>query len=246
MTEPMRLEMSGATHPGQVRPHNEDDFAIEPERGLAVLADGMGGHQAGEVAAEIAVRTVTERLPASTDDPAGRLVEAVLEANRRVLETAAARPECRGMGATLVALWCRDGRFYATHLGDSRLYRLRGGVLEQLTEDHSLVQEMVRSGMLTEAEAQASFNKNLITQALGIEPEVRPRVLEGELADGDLFLLCSDGLSDFVDDGRIAETLAAGGGLEATAGRLVDLANEAGGADNITVVLVRAVAPDPT
>lgn len=242
----MSIEMYGLTHPGRVRPHNEDAFAVDPERGLAVLADGMGGHQAGEVASELAVGTVVEELATAGDDPPAALVEAVMEANRRILATADARPECRGMGATLVALWCRNGRFYATHLGDSRLYRLRGGVLEQLTEDHSLVQEMVRSGMLSEEEAMASFNKNLITQALGIELEIRPRVREGALQAGDLFLLCSDGLSDFVGDAQIAQTLTEDADLSAAATRLVDLANDAGGPDNITVVLVRSGDPSGT
>jgi len=241
----MKVEFAGATHPGQLRDHNEDSYHIDLELGVAILADGMGGHQAGEVASRIAVDVMMERLgdhgeEAGTAGACGeRLADAVVEANRRVLDTADERPDCRGMGSTLVAACFNNDRYAVVHVGDSRLYRLRDGDLEQLTEDHSLVQEMIRHGMMSREEAMMSFNKNLITRALGIENHVTAETSEGDLQSGDLFLLCSDGLSDVVDGDHLKAALADCDDLEQCAERLIDLANAGGGPDNITVVLAR-------
>lgn len=252
----MKIEIAGLTDTGQLREHNEDSIATEASIGLAVLADGMGGHQAGEVASQIAVEAVTEKLNRylqareanpieddTNDHYVEKLVEAVEDANAQILRIAEERPECRGMGATIVAAFFKNDQFSVAHLGDSRMYRLRGDTLEQITEDHSLVQELVRQGMLTPEEAQGSLNKNLITRALGIEDNVTPDVSQGKTEEGDLYLLCSDGLTDVVDDEQIRQTLHdANGKLQECASTLVNMANEAGGPDNISVVLVRTLA----
>ncbi|NOZ10982.1 MAG: Stp1/IreP family PP2C-type Ser/Thr phosphatase [Gammaproteobacteria bacterium] len=251
----MKIEIAGITDTGQLREHNEDSIATEPSMGLAVLADGMGGHQAGEVASQIAVEAVTEKLDhylqaqvtgpeedETNDGYIENLVQAVEDANTQILRIAEERPECRGMGATIVAAFFRNNQFSVAHLGDSRMYRLRGDSLEQITEDHSLVQELVRQGMLTPEEAQGSLNKNLITRALGIEDEVSPDINQGKTEEGDLYLLCSDGLTDVVNDEQIHQALHnANGELKESASNLVDMANEAGGPDNISVILVRTV-----
>ncbi|HEC12193.1 MAG TPA: Stp1/IreP family PP2C-type Ser/Thr phosphatase [Acidiferrobacteraceae bacterium] len=251
----MKIEITGITDTGQVREHNEDSIATEPSIGLAVLADGMGGHQAGEVASQIAVEAVTEKInryidareadskeDENSDSHIEKLVQAVEDANTQILRIAEERPECRGMGATIVAAFFKDDRFSVAHLGDSRMYRLRGDSLKQITDDHSLVQELVRQGMLTPEEAQGSLNKNLITRALGIEDHVTPDINQGKIEEGDLYLLCSDGLTDVVNDEQIRQTLHnANGELEESASTLVNMANEAGGPDNISVILVRTL-----
>lgn len=253
----MKIEMAAASDTGRVREHNEDSIFIVPEAGLAVLADGMGGHQAGEVASHIATDIITGHLTDFIDDQTdadGRtsdnppsyvdnLIEAIQAANTSIIETAAQRPECSGMGATIVAACFHDGRLSAAHLGDSRMYRLRGGRLEQLTEDHSLVQEFVSQGMLKPEEARLSMHKNLITRALGIGETVDPVITEGPLEENDIYLLCSDGLTDVVLDERIEATLNEPGiKLDEAVAHLIDMANTEGGPDNISVVLVRILS----
>jgi len=240
----VKIEMGGRTDTGRLREHNEDNLLVCADLGLAAVADGMGGHQAGEVASQIAVEVLTESLVknsqgTATSDVGDQLAQVIAEANRRILDVAAERPECFGMGATIVAAQFHGDAFNVAHLGDSRLYRLRGQDIEQLTEDHSLVQEFVRQGLLSEEEARASLNKNLITRALGISNDVQPDVSGGSMHTGDVYLLCSDGLTDVITDARIAETLSLDESVDAISTRLVEMANAAGGPDNITVVVVR-------
>jgi serine/threonine protein phosphatase PrpC len=248
----MKLEMAADTDPGLLREHNEDALTIDPEAGLAILSDGMGGHQAGEVASRIAIDRIIEEMnggaDAPNDDsetPAQRLVAAVKAANTEIVKTAAMRPEYYGMGATVVAMSFHDNRYSSVHLGDSRLYQLRNGKLTQLTEDHSLVQEFVRQGVLSPDEARASVNKNLITRALGIGEEADTEINEGGLEVGDIYLLCSDGLSDVVAEDEIAATLKQDDlELESAVRELIHMANAGGGPDNISVILVRVLELD--
>jgi protein phosphatase len=239
------ITMIGMTDPGMVRLENEDSIGTHPEAGLAVLADGMGGHQAGEVASHMAVDVITRYLtdpyPPDRDQPAtSRVAEAIRRANRAIHEAAHARPECAGMGSTVVVTLLRDGMLVVGHVGDSRLYRLRAGQLEQITMDHSVVQELVNRGLFTLEEARQSVGKNLVTRALGVDPEVEADVAMLPLQPGDIFLLCSDGLNDVVGDNEIAETLnGSAANLYTAAFRMVALANQRGGPDNISVILAR-------
>lgn len=236
--------MSGLTHKGMVRINNEDSISTLDDLGVAILADGMGGHQAGEVASSMAVEMVkqffTEILGNADSTPIGeQMLESVELANTAVFELSQQRPECAGMGTTLVVCAFIDGKIITAHVGDSRLYRLRENKLEQITQDHSVVQELVSRGFMSQEEANNSMNKNLVTKALGIEASVEADLDEQEYRAGDIYLLCSDGLSDVVADSEIEKTLLANpGDIEATTKVLVDQANTAGGPDNISVVLV--------
>lgn len=236
--------MSGLTHQGMVRINNEDSISTLDDLGVAILADGMGGHQAGEVASSMAVEMVkqffTEMMGNTSSAPIGeQMLESVELANTAVFELSQQRPECAGMGTTLVVSAFIDGKIFTAHVGDSRLYRLRENKLEQITQDHSVVQELVSRGFMSQEEANNSMNKNLVTKALGIEASVEADLNEQEYRAGDLYLLCSDGLSDVVADSEIEQSLLANpGNIEATAKVLVDQANTAGGPDNISVVLV--------
>ena len=244
------LEVAAMTHPGKARLENEDCIAADPRVGLAVLADGMGGHNAGEVASRMAVELAQTELAVRLD--AGRplaaagaegLIAAYLaRANTDLLAAARANPEYRGMGTTLVvAVWHAAGVSFG-HVGDSRLYRLRGGALRLLTRDHSFVQEQVDRGELTPEQARYAPNRNVLTRAIGIDPEVAADVRTCASEADDLYLLCSDGLTDMLTDDEIGEILAAASTLEAAAGRLVDLANAHGGLDNVSVILARVPA----
>lgn len=245
---------------GRKRPHNEDRVATDPPRGVAVLADGMGGHKGGEIASALAVETVTRelanRLPGiateSADDeayaPESLLARDVVnEANTIVYETARTQPQYEGMGTTLVVALFYDDRLTLAHVGDSRAYRFRGGRLEQLTRDHTLMQELIDRGFYTPEEARASLNRNIVTRALGIEESVNTDLQEEIALPGDLYLLCSDGLNDMVDDDAIRLTLDEfGDNLEGAADRLIEQANGNGGQDNVSVVLTRVVKPFPS
>lgn len=248
------LEVASRTDPGRVRPHNEDAVFASAELGLAVLADGMGGYQAGEVASRMAVDLLAaglgERIPAchpqEVDAASGRrrahrlLAEQVTAANAAIHAAAQSHAEYAGMGTTLVMAWFYDNRVSVAHIGDSRLYRLRGREFLQLTRDHSLLQEQLDNGMITPAQARFAGNRNLVTRALGIDPEVEAEINDCEVAPGDLYLLCSDGLNDMLEDGEIAETLARlGGDPELAAEQLVRLANDNGGRDNVSVILAK-------
>ncbi len=247
------LEIATATDPGMVRSHNEDSIAADAEIGLAVLADGMGGYNAGEVASGIAVAMLTtemrqalETLQPHARDESGELVATKLirehcaKANAAIFQTAKGQPQYSGMGTTLVVALFFDNRVAVGHIGDSRLYRLRNGVFDQVTRDHSLLQEQIDSGMITREQARYSQNKNLVTRAVGIDPEVEVEVHAYDVERGDIYLLCSDGLTDMVVDGDIEETLTAlAANLPLAAKQLVQLANDSGGRDNISVILVR-------
>lgn len=255
-TEKTGLVMATSTDPGMIRQNNEDRVSVTPEAGLAVVADGMGGHQAGEVASGIAVDVVTRHVlnvlaqdPAEKDESITLSVElkavsdAIARANSAIFEHSQKSPQCAGMGTTIVVTLFHGDRVSIAHVGDSRLYRLRGSKLELLTEDHSLVQELVTRGLITPEEARSSINKNLVTRALGIEPTVDTQLNEQALKDKDLYLLCSDGLNDVLSDEAITEILQEHAeDLQQAANRLVAEANARGGPDNVSVALVRTGA----
>ena len=231
------LRAGGETDVGRVRDHNEDRFLIE--NGLFVVADGVGGHRAGEVASQTAVETLKTAFDQPTTD---RLVEAVKEANRTVWNLAETNTEQRGMGTTLtaVALVENDGedRLAVVNVGDSRAYLLQHGELEQVTEDHSLVEQLVREGQLTHEEAQVHPQRSIITRALGLDPDVEVDTWELIPYAGDRLMLCSDGLTNEVSDEQIASLLRSVSDPEEAAQRLVAEAREHGGNDNITCVVV--------
>lgn len=249
------LEVATATDPGMVRSHNEDSIAADPEIGLAVLADGMGGYNAGEVASGIAVAMLTTEMRQALEnqqphlnDASGELLavklirENAAKANAAIYQTGKSQPQYSGMGTTLVvALFC-DNRMTVGHIGDSRLYRMRKEQFEQITRDHSLLQEQIDSGMITKEQARYSQNKNLVTRAVGIDPDVETEIHTYDVEAGDVYLLCSDGLNDMVLDEDIHETLTAlQANLPLAAKQLVQLANDSGGRDNISVILVRVL-----
>lgn len=247
------LVMAGLTDPGKIRSNNEDNYSVVPEIGLAVLADGMGGHLAGEVASGIAVDIITRKLTDAfaalstkrrqTDGyspEAASVVQAIQLANSAIFEASTTRPECAGMGSTIVVAVFYTNKICIAHVGDSRLYRYRDGTLEQMTEDHSMMQELLRRGLISEEEARLSPNKNVVTRALGIEASVQTDVSEQTLREGDLYLLCSDGLTDVLLDEDIAKFLAQyGEDIEGAVERLVQEANARGGPDNVSIILVR-------
>jgi serine/threonine protein phosphatase PrpC len=242
---------------GRVRENNEDSFCIAPEMNLFVLSDGMGGQASGEVASRLATETIvaycreaqvtpssamTGARLAGVSDNLNRLSSAIRLANRVVHQAAEQSPELHGMGATVVAIWLADQRMSLAHVGDSRVYLLRGESLEQLTQDHSFVAEQVRRGSMTEQEATASNLQNVLLRALGVDPEVQADVDEHYLLEGDTILLCSDGLTRELSDAQIAAVLGDAEDAQEAADRLVDLANQAGGEDNITAIVVRHAA----
>ncbi|BAU48465.1 protein phosphatase [Sulfurifustis variabilis] len=242
--------MTGLSDRGRMREGNEDAIATRPELGFAVLADGMGGHRAGEVASRMAVdivaRHLAENLPPGNGDAVAEPVvsEAIRLANNAIYDAAQERPECQGMGSTIVVVLFSAQKLYVGHVGDSRLYRLHDGRLEQLTQDHSVIQELVNRGLFTPEEARQSVAKNLVTRALGVEPGVVPDISERRLSAGDVYLLCSDGLNDVLADDEIAGILDQHrDDLDAAARRMVERANEHGGPDNISVILARVDDP---
>lgn len=252
------LEIVRLTDVGQRREHNEDAVASDAEIGLVVLADGMGGYKAGEVASEIAVLTIVAELkeamanaiPGEIDPATGMQIEsklvteAVAKANASIYSVSQDQPQCAGMGTTLVTGLFTNNKLLVGHIGDSRLYRLRGEEFVQITEDHSLLQEQIKSGLITPEQAKFSHNKNLVTRALGIDPEVELELHEYDVEVGDIYLLCSDGLSDLVEDEEMAETLGMlSANLELAATQLVQMANDNGGKDNISVILVKVLQP---
>ena len=242
-----KLLVNGLTHVGQVREHNEDYIDWDAGRGLIMLADGMGGHNAGEVASALAVNSIKEALfeVLNPEDPVENLEhteilkQAIVYANDEINRHSAEHPACAGMGTTIVTSLFDDEVVVFAHVGDSRIYRLRKNELEQMTSDHSLVQEMVDNGFLTEEEALNSASRNLITRALGISDAVDVDVTKDKIELGDIYLYCSDGLTDLVTDSEILAILKDNmEDLETANQKLVDLANEKGGKDNISVILV--------
>jgi PPM family protein phosphatase len=234
----MRLgESTGRTDPGRVRRRNEDAFVIDPP--LFAVADGMGGAQAGEVASRLTAAAFREYHEADGLPPDERVQAIIQEANRRIYERAHADSGFSGMGTTVTAALLLGGRVTIGHVGDSRAYRIRDGALEQLTDDHSLVGDLMRSGRLTPEEADAHPQRSVITRALGTDPEVDVDTVTVDVRAGDLFLLCSDGLTTMVADEDILGILAAAPTLDDAARELVRAANTGGGEDNVTVVLFR-------
>jgi protein phosphatase len=252
------LQSASLTDPGRVRDHNEDCIESRPEIGLFVLADGMGGYNAGEVASGMATSLIADGLQESWN-PAeiarmGReeskaasermIGEQIARANAAIFTTSQNNPECAGMGTTLVVCLYYDNFLSVAHIGDSRLYRLRGDTMEQVTRDHSLLQEQLDSGLITPEEAKLSQNKNLVTRALGIDPTVEPEIHVYETQKDDIFLLCSDGLSDMVEDEEIRLTLITlRTNPSLTVQQLVQAANDNGGRDNISAMLIRVAEP---
>ncbi|MDP9347010.1 MAG: Stp1/IreP family PP2C-type Ser/Thr phosphatase, partial [Actinomycetota bacterium] len=250
MTPVLRVaEHFERTDTGRQRKGNEDAyFARSP---LFVVADGMGGAQAGEVASGTAVEVFQDGLPDGSEPVESRLRALVLQANARINALAQSDDALAGMGTTVTAAYVGEGELAIAHVGDSRMYRLRDGSLERLTDDHTLVEELVRQGKLTPEEADHHPQRSIITRALGPEPGVEPDSFTWPGRDGDVYLICSDGLTGMVPETRVAEILTAAASLPAAGRALVDAANEAGGRDNITVVLFRLeevgsgdVAPD--
>ena len=252
-----KVEIFGLTDTGRKRSHNEDSIGSDKDIGVLVLADGMGGYRAGEVASAIAVNMILDELRANLDEVSGEIDEesgycnktitvmhAIEKANETIYQTAQSQPQCAGMGTTVVAAAFYDDRMTIAHIGDSRLYRLRSSVFEQITSDHSLLQELIDKGFYTREEAKKSLNKNLVTRAMGIELSVMPDLQEEVVLPGDVYLICSDGLSDLVEDEEMQRTLdATGANLEEAAHRLVKMANDKGGKDNISVILARVIKP---
>ncbi|MEJ7930339.1 Stp1/IreP family PP2C-type Ser/Thr phosphatase [Ramlibacter sp. AN1015] len=245
----MHYEFCSRTDPGLARSNNEDSVAVDEEARLALLADGMGGYNAGEVASGMATafiraelgRWLTQAGEQANARELRRAMEICVEnANRAVFNAANANPNYAGMGTTLVVAVFQAQRLVLGHIGDSRCYRLRAGQLTQVTRDHSLLQEQLEAGLITEEEAAVSDQKNLVTRALGVEDTVLLDVNEHRVEPGDCFLLCSDGLNDMIDDRAIASILQLDAPLQDRADRLVDAANANGGRDNVSVVLVRA------
>lgn len=251
-----KIEIWGLTDVGRKRSHNEDTIASDIDTGVVILADGMGGYKAGEVASAIAVDEIMKEVrnglkqakTGEIDEESGFSVEslvvktAIEKANETIYQTAQSQPQCRGMGTTVVAAAFYDNRTTIAHVGDSRLYRLRDGAFQQVTSDHSLLQELIDKGFYTPEEAKHSLNKNLVTRALGIEENTSPDIREEVVKPGDMYLLCSDGLTDLVEDDEIRVTLEThGDSLETAAKSLVDQANDKGGKDNVSVILVRSL-----
>jgi len=253
----LRIEVGARTDVGRVRENNEDAFKVAAPQNLFVVSDGMGGEAHGEVASELAVETVVQHgieslsdpeLPYSTQanttlsDRTNRLASAVHLANARIHAAGVKHPEQFGMGATVVAVWLDGNQLSVAHVGDSRVYLMRAGDFRQITGDHSLVAEQVRYGLLTPEQAENSHYSNVLTRALGPHTDVEVDAAEYPLQEGDTLLLCTDGLTRMVNDASISKALRAAASAQKAAEALVDAANENGGNDNITVVVVRVSA----
>jgi len=251
-----KIKFAEITDVGKVRDHNEDAIGSDADMGLMVLADGMGGYNAGEVASGIAVQTITELAAegATREERNARdsetgfmrqtivLRDAISRANKIIFQTAQSQTHCEGMGTTLVAALFYDNTVSIAHVGDSRAYRLRNEQFEQLTLDHSLLQELVDRGLYSEEEAQRSTNRNYVTRALGVEPAVEVEVQEFDVLPDDIYLLCSDGLPDMVEDEDIHLTISTfNASLDVVGQQLVNLANEHGGRDNVSVMLTQVL-----
>ena len=237
------------TDPGLARDNNEDSVSFDAPTQLGVLADGMGGYNAGEVASGMATAFIRSEMSRWLDQAGkaanAREVRRALEicvdnANRSIFNAANSNPQYAGMGTTLVMGVYHDNRLMLAHIGDSRCYRLRADELTQITKDHSLLQEQMDAGLITPEQAATSLNKNLVTRALGVEDTVLLEVNEHRVESGDLYLMCSDGLSDMINDEAIAAILRADESMEIKAQSLIAAANEAGGRDNISVLLIQA------
>jgi serine/threonine protein phosphatase PrpC len=253
--EVVEIVSGGVSDVGRVRTNNEDSYQILSSLNLFVLSDGMGGEAHGEIASALAVETIVKYCTDPKDDSAATLMgsgdevrwsekakqlqNAVRKANFNVFESARKNPAQRGMGATVTTAWVNEGKLSVAHVGDSRAYLLRTGNLQQLTSDHSLVAEQVRRGIITPQQAEESEMQSVLLRALGAHEDVEVDVDEVGIYSGDVLLLCSDGLTRMVTEPEIAGTLQAEMNPSTAAQKLVDLANENGGQDNITVIVVR-------
>jgi protein phosphatase len=249
MSTPLPLEFASALDMGRARSNNEDAVIIDAEARLAVLADGMGGYNAGEVASEMATTIIAQGLGRwlrnLPSPPAETLLHEAMDdwgrqANRAIFDSAQRVPEHQGMGSTLVIAAYTGEALVVGHVGDSRAYRLREGRLERLTRDHSLLQEQLDAGMITPEQAATSTNRNLVTRALGVLEDVDVETHTHEVQPGDVLMMCSDGVSDLVDEPALAALIDGAKTLDEACKAIVDAANDAGGKDNISVVLVRA------
>ena len=242
----MKARVHGLTDVGRRRENNQDQLLVDEQRDVYAIADGMGGHAAGEVASSIAIQALAETIKDASEEEANQfLVDAFQEGNRRICESVLARGEWRGMGTTIVALVRRDDRVIIGHVGDSRSYVLRDGALVQLTDDHSWVAEQVRMGLLTNEEAHKHPMRNIVTRAMGNRLELEVDVSEQPIHPGDVFLLCSDGLNSMLGDEQISEILSRHQDDPVEACRaLIDAANEHGGDDNITVIVLATANSD--
>ncbi len=247
----MNYHFCAITDPGRARDNNEDSVVFDEDTDIAILADGMGGYNAGEIASGMATafikselsRWLTEAGHGAKPREVRRAMEICVDnANRSIFNAADSNPQYSGMGTTLVVCVFQDDVLLLGHIGDSRCYRLRNGSFSQITRDHSLLQEQIDAGLITPEQALTSSNKNLVTRALGVEDVVMLELHEHKVEPGDLFLLCSDGLSDMVNDAEIANIIDGPEALEQKADQLVNVANEHGGRDNITVMLIQAGA----
>ena len=244
----MTFEFFEALDTGRARTNNEDSVSLDETVALAVLADGMGGYNAGEVASSMATtfirtelgRWLREASTNATDTEVRRAMDICVDnANRAIFNAANSNPQYAGMGTTLVVAVFRELRLLVGHVGDSRAYRLRAGRLQQITRDHSLLQEQIDAGLITAEQASFSANKNLVTRAVGVEDTVLLETHVHEVMPGDVYLLCSDGLSDMLDDESIGQLLHSHRSLASAGAALIDAANDAGGKDNIAVILAR-------
>lgn len=245
--------MAVRTDRGRVRLHNEDAVCADASAGLAILADGMGGHHAGDVASAMAVSQLAAELGhrataglAAPSEVARHIADAVAAANTAIRDAGRREQAYAGMGTTLVMACFHDDRMSVAHVGDSRLYRLRGAAFEQLTRDHSLVQELRDNVGGIADEAELSRYRSFVTRALGGAPHVDVEINDYDMASGDILLLCSDGLTDMLDDAMIADVLWGSESIEAAADALLQMANDAGGQDNISVILVRVAGVSAT
>lgn len=247
------LEIASITDAGVVRAFNEDAIATDPDLGVALVADGMGGYKAGDVASNMAASIIASELKRQLhqDTLSAAQIAEILEAsigrsNRAIYQAAQSNPQYHGMGATLVAALFHDNRLHFAHIGDSRLYRLRRGKLQALTQDHSILHEQVALGLISNDEAKTSHNRNLVTRALGVETQCQCEIQSQTVETGDIYLLCSDGLNDMVDDNDIELALnALQANLPLMARQLVMMANDNGGHDNISAILIKVLAPFP-
>jgi serine/threonine protein phosphatase PrpC len=253
----LRIEVAGETNVGMKRTHNEDNFSILEDAGLYIVADGMGGHASGEVASKMAVDALKEFFQSTASDPErtwpykmdrskgyeeNRLITGIKLANLRIYESAQRDPRQRGMGTTIVTMFAVEDGVYVAHVGDSRGYRIRDGKIEQLTEDHSLLNDYIKMKRLTPEEIANFPHKNVIVRALGMKDTVKVDTRFEQPRAGDTYILCSDGLSGPVTDPDMLDIVQNSGDLKTAASRLIQRANEHGGPDNITCVLARWLA----
>lgn len=245
----LRLKAAGLTHIGMKRKQNQDNFLLVSEQRLFVVADGMGGHKGGETASYLAVHSIADYLKsedaANILDPSARLHQAMLAANSAIQNKGQSDPSLQGMGTTTVAMYFSSDQLYIGHVGDSRCYLLHPNRVWQITRDHSLVQEKLRAGLITRDQLKTDRMKNVITRSVGFENEVDVEIYQLEPHPGDVFVVCSDGLSGMVEDNIISATIDEyvfkQDSLEGAAQKLIELANANGGDDNVTAVVVQVV-----